>query len=226
MRKGLSSEERELLNSPQDVRGATNALENTSSITGDSAASAPTDGPTPELSDLHREFAKSLAKVLSDCAGRETLVSLRHDGLGTYAQFVFGQPVPCCCAILESEASQFEFYLAMSPSILYPFLDRLVGARESDPIPQRPMTEIEQGLVEVLLAQIIAEYEDAWRPTLSLKLNLNRLEHNLLQRQLLSGNDATYRARYDVRFENFSGFIELCLPWESTRQLRQRLNDR
>ena len=125
MRNGLSSEERELLNSPQDVRGATESRATESpEISCDTS-----ECPTTELSELHREFANALAKTLTDCVGRETTVSLRHDGLSTYAQFIFGQSVPCCCAIVASEATQFEFYLAVSPSILYPVLDRLVGAR-------------------------------------------------------------------------------------------------
>lgn len=228
MRKGLSSDERELLNSPQTVhhRAADAPAHPTEA---DSVAGVTPDANqqlAPELSELHRTFAKSMSHTLDECVGAETEVALRHDGLSTFAQFVFGQPVPCCCAIVASETSQFEFYLAVTPSILYPMLDRLVGAREADPVPKRPMTEIERGLVEVLLAQVVAAYEEAWRPILSLSLNLARLEHNLQQSQLLSGGEATYRARYEVRFEGVGGFAEFCLPWEQSRPLRERLTHR
>ena len=220
MRKGLSTEERELLSSPQEVGGM---IGETGSTMSAASESGEIENLTPELSELHRTFAQSLASTLTDCLSRNMEVSLRHDGVSTYSQFVFGQPVPCCCAIVASETAKFEFFVSISPTILFPMLDRLVGAGESDPIPQRPITEIERGLIEVLLAQVIAVYEDAWRPVLALNLNLSRLEHNIQQSHLLSGSEATYRTRYDVRLDAFSGFIEFCLPWEASKQLRQRL---
>ena len=219
MRNGLSSEERELLSSPQEVGTPAEAkkLSNATSNTPDED-----ERSTLELSELHRAFAESLGQRLTECLGRESTVCLRDAGLSTYSQFVFGQPVPCCSAIVSSEATPFEFCLAVSPSVHYPMLDQLLGARESEPLPQRPMTEIERGLIEVLLAQMIATYEDTWRPVLSLGLKLVRLEHNVQQSRWMSGSETTYRAKYELRFDSFSGMVEFCLPWEALSRLSPR----
>jgi flagellar motor switch protein FliM len=123
-----------------------------------------------------------------------------------------------------SEPTELEFYVAFRPSILYPILDTMMGATEIEPIPQRPMTEVERGLVEVLCEQLMAAYEDAWRPVLALRLGLDRLEHNVQQNPFLSGGEVIYRVRYDVRLGHQTGTIELCLPWQASKQLRQQLD--
>ena len=148
---------------------------------------------------------------------------MRDEGKGTYGQFVFGQSIPTCCAVVLARSIDVEFYVAIQPAILYPLIDRMLGAKESDAIPQRPISEIERGLSELILGGVLAEYEDAWRPVLSFDLTLHRIEYNLQRRCALAGSEETYRVRYSVRFGCHAGFVELCLPWRKTQQVRQRL---
>ena len=175
------------------------------------------------LDKLHRDFAEAMSEVFSEIAKQDVEVRLRDQGTGTYAQFVFGQSIPTCCAIVLARAIDVEFYFAFHPSILYPLIDNLLGSSNSDPIPQRPLTEIEQGLAELLFARVLDKYEDAWTTALSLDFTLLRFEHNVQQHRAMGGSDETYRARYGVRFGCPSGLVELCLPWAATQQVRHRL---
>lgn len=223
MNNGLSDEERELLNtphnsSPNSSQGAAGNADSTHPV------DPSTESASRALSDLHREFASKLAATLSTCTRQDVEVRLKSNELSPFSQFVFGQTVPCCCAVVCSEPTQLEFYLALRPSILYPILDVMMGAVESAPIPQRPMTEVERGLVEVLCEQLMAAYEDAWRPVLALQLGLDRLEHNVQQNPFLPGGEMTYRVRFDVRLGHNTGTMELCLPWQASQQLRQQLD--
>lgn len=178
------------------------------------------------LGELHRNFAAAMSGVFSDITKRDVEVRLRDDGKGTYAQFVFGQPIPTCCAIVTARSIDVEFFISIQPSILYPLIDQMLGTVEAEPIPQRPLSEIERGLVEVMLQGVFAKYEDAWRQVLSFDLVLDRFEHNLQQNLAMGGSEATYRARYSVRCGSHTGIVEFCLPWQPTQQVRQRLATR
>lgn len=223
MHNGLTPEERDLLNTPHnnpcDAHGSE---EEVARFCEESSPQG--DAPSSQLVEIHREFATVLGRILSDSVGREVAVSLRCEGIAAYSQFVFSQPMPCCCAVITSEPAELEFYLAIKPSVLYPMIDSLVGAQTSDPSPQRPMTEIERSLVAVLVEQVLGGYEDTWRAMFSLEPKLDRFEHNLQQNLLLPGGEQTYHVRYDVRFDCFHGTVELCWPWKNSEAIRHRLH--
>ena len=177
----------------------------------------------PSLQELHRQFAGSLAVIFSGFANRDIIVRLRDQSNATYSQFVFGQSIPTCCAVIRAEPINLEFYLAVQPTICYPLIDRLLGCRQSDPIPKRPLSEIETGLMLFMMNEIVTKYGDAWQQALSLELQVDRMEHNVQQLGALAGSEQTYRARYGIRSGTDFGQLEVCLPWQATHQIRQRL---
>lgn len=213
-REMLSDEELSALRTPANV-----ADKSVSQI-------APTDVEPPCLSlkELHRTMADALSTSLGNLVSREVEVRLRDQSLGTYAQFVFGQPIPTCCAIARAEPINLEMYFAIQPTILYPLIDRLLGCKQSDPIPQRPITEIESGLAEILLTEIVSKYNDAWQQALTLDLTIAWIEHNVQRLGSMAGSEKTYRARYELRSGSDFGQLEICLPWRATNQIRQRLS--
>jgi flagellar motor switch protein FliM len=182
------------------------------------------ESPCQSLKELHRALADSLSSTLSTLIHREVAIGLRDQTLGTYAQFVFSQPIPTCCAIVRAESINLETYFAIQPTIIYPLIDRLLGCKQSDPIPQRPITEIESGLAVILLTEIIGKYNDAWQQALTLDLRIARIEHNVQRLGAMPGSEPTYRARYELRCGSDFGQLEICLPWKATNQIRQRLS--
>ena len=175
------------------------------------------------LIELHRLFAGTMSSTLSGLVECEASVRQGRQAKSTYSRFVLGQPIPTCCAVVRSGATDLQFYLTMQPTILYPLMDRMLGCKQSDPIPQRPITEIESGLALILLRQVVAEYGKAWQQALSLDLRVDRIAYNANQLAVLPGSEETYAARYEVSMRHDFGHIEICLPWAATRQIRQRL---
>ena len=176
------------------------------------------------LVELHSRYAHDLGTLLGELVRREVVVRLRSANLGTYGQFVFGQSVPTCCAVIQVEPIQAEFFLAISPSILFSLIDRLMGSDYPEPPQQRaPPTEIETSVIKLLVDQIVEKYREVWQQVLSLESAVDRLEHNAQQMRALAGGEPTYMVRYDVRCGGDQGWFELCLPWAATQQMRERL---
>lgn len=223
---GLTDAELELLTSPAPE------LAEAVQMPGDLSGAAPilresdevgADLPHASLMDLHRDFAEALRLRLSKFARRDVSVLLRDQSSGSYAQFVFGQVVPTCCAVVRARSIDLEFWLAFQPSILYPIMDRMLGSRESDPIPQRPLSEIESGLAMIILNDIITAYGDAWQRALSLELRVERLVHNVQQLGGAAGSEPTWRVRYGLQCGQDFGLLDFCIPWATSQQIRKRL---
>ena len=214
VRESLSEEEMKLLRTPVCVPEISVVSSNT-----------PTGGPRQDQSlvDLHLNFAAVLGEALSEMTHRKVSSRMRDEWLGTYAEFVFGQPTPTCCAVIKSKVRELEFYLAIDPKILFPLLDRLLGSKSTEPIPRRPLSEIERTVSRLLIEEVMSRYAATWEHTLSLELAVDRIEHNLQQMSGLRGSDSAYITRYEVACDSDFGLIELCLPWKTTEQIRQRL---
>lgn len=195
------------------------------------AASAPPVEPTDRaaanaqkaLAELHDSFATTASGALTKIIGRDVQCRLREAVSATFGQFVFAQLVPTCCAVVRAEPIRLEFYLAIEPTVMYPMLDRMLGAKLVDPPPQRPMTEIERGVATLMMNELLAGYSRALQSALSLECHVDRLEHNAQRLKGLPGGEPTYLATYDLRCDADHGRLSICLPWQGTQQIRERL---
>lgn len=179
--------------------------------------------PHSSLIELHRSFAQALSSTLSELVDCEIKTRLGRLTTATYAHFVLGQSVPTCCAVVRSAAADLQFYVSIQSSILYPLIDRLLGCKESDPIPKRPITEIEAGLATILFKHVVDDYGKAWQKALSLDLQVDRLAFNAHQIGALPGSEETFAASYEIGMRQDFGHLDICLPWAATRQIRHRL---
>ena len=67
----------------------------------------------------------------------------------TYSEFIHSLPNPTCFNLLKAEQLDGQLCLEISPLIIYPIVDRLLGGSNAELfIPQRPLTQIEQRLVQ------------------------------------------------------------------------------
>lgn len=175
------------------------------------------------LVELHTEFTPVLGAAISEMTHKKVRSRMRDEWIGTYSEFVFGQPLPTCCAVILSKVQELEFYLTIDPKILFPSLDSLFGTKSVEPIPTRPLSEIERTVTRLLIEEIVSRYAATWQHTLSLDLSVDRIEHNVQQMSAMRGSDTVYIVRYEVTIAAEFGLIELCLPWQTTSQIRQRL---
>lgn len=150
------------------------------------------------LAELHDGFATRLAEAFGKIANREVHCRLRKTVRATFGQFIFAQTIPTCCAVVRAEPIQLEFYLAIQPTVLYPMMDRMLGARSVEPSPQRPMTEIERTVAMLIINELLTRYSRALQHALSLEFSVDRLEHNAQQLDGLPGGEPTYLAAYDL----------------------------
>lgn len=175
------------------------------------------------LEKLHAEFTASLVDILSNLARRDVAVRMTSCVPATFGQFVFGQPIPTCCISVDTRPISSDLFIAIRPSILFSLVDRVMGSSDLEPPQQRPLTEIEREVARFIVNQVLVKYQDAWQPVLSLDFHVDRIEHNAQQLGALAGAEPVFLVRYDVRCGRDQGWLELCLPWNSTHQMRGRL---
>ena len=101
------------------------------------------------LEALHEGFGRNFGAALSGYLRTIVEVNVASIEQLTYSEFIHSLPNPTCFNLLKAEQLDGQLCLEISPLIIYPIIDRLLGGSNADLfIPQRPLTQIEQRLVQ------------------------------------------------------------------------------
>ena len=116
------------------------------------------------LHTLHDNFARNLGAGMSGLLQTIVEVRVAHAEQMTYSEFIAALPNPTCFNLIEAAQLDGRMCLELSPLVVYPIIDRLLGGSSHDLfIPQREMTRIEIGLVNKVLDQVTTAFGEAWR---------------------------------------------------------------
>ena len=116
------------------------------------------------LEGLHDSFARNFGASLSGFL--RTIVEIRVATAEqlTYSEFIYSLPNPTNFNLLTIEPLEGQVCLELSPLIIYPIIDRLLGGSNSELfIPQRPLTLIEQRLVRRITDRALAALREVLR---------------------------------------------------------------
>src|SRR4026209_2631046 len=79
------------------------------------------------------------------------------------AEFVSGLPSPTSCNLLRADGLEGQMCMEISPLIIYPIIDRLLGGSNAELfIPQRPLTVIEWRLVKRITDRALTNLTEVW----------------------------------------------------------------
>lgn len=166
------------------------------------------------LETLHEAFARNFGASLSGFL--RTIVEVRVAACEqmTYGEFVSGLPNPTSYNLIQPDALEGQMCLEVSPLIIYPIIDRLLGGTNLDLfIPQRPMTPIEQRLISNVLRRGLDALSEAWDSVCKLKFEIVAHESNPQLVQIVPPNEVVMVIGLEVRMAARAGTMNLCIPY-------------
>ncbi|MBM4000626.1 MAG: flagellar motor switch protein FliM [Planctomycetes bacterium] len=176
------------------------------------------------LQSLHEGFARNFGASLSTLLRTIVEVKLTSVDQLTYSEFVFSLESPTCFNLLTASPLEGHLILDISPSVLYPIIDRLLGGgKDSDPVARRPLTEIELRLVTRVTDRFLKEMGRAWENVLRLELAVDRVESNPQLVQIVPPSEVVILIGFEVAIGNVRGILNLCIPFNSIERIGGRL---
>jgi flagellar motor switch protein FliM len=166
------------------------------------------------LETLHEAFARNFGASLSGFL--RTIVEVRVAACEqmTYGEFVSGLPNPTSYNLIQPDALEGQMCLEISPLIIYPIIDRLLGGTNQDLfIPQRPMTAIEQRLISNVLGRGLTSLSEAWESVCPLNFDIVAHESNPQLVQIVPPNEVVLVIGLEVRMSARAGTMNLCIPY-------------
>jgi flagellar motor switch protein FliM len=166
------------------------------------------------LEGLHDSFARNLGAALSGYLRTIIEVSVAHIEQLTYSEFIHSLPNPTCFNLLKAEQLDGQLCLEISPLIIYPIIDRLLGGSNADLfIPQRPLTQIEQRLVQRITDRATHHLSEAWSNLTPVTYTVQDFESNPQLVQIVPPNETVVVVGFELKLGNRAGTMSLCIPY-------------
>ena len=166
------------------------------------------------LEALHEGFGRNFGAALSGYLRTIIEVSVAHIEQLTYSEFIHSLPNPTCFNLLKAEQLDGQLCLEISPLIIYPIIDRLLGGSNADLfIPQRPLTQIEQRLVQRITDRATQHLSEAWSNLTPMSFSVQDFESNPQLVLIVPPNETVVVVGFELKMGNRAGTMSLCIPY-------------
>jgi flagellar motor switch protein FliM len=177
------------------------------------------------LEALHEGFGRNFGAALSGYLRTIVEVSVAHIEQLTYSEFIHSLPNPTCFNLLKAEQLDGQLCLEISPLIIYPVIDRLLGGSNADLfIPQRPLTQIEQRLVQRITDRAMQHLSEAWSNLTPTTFTVSDFESNPQLVLIVPPNETVVVVGFELKMGNRAGTMSLCIPYNVIEPMMGLLN--
>ena len=177
------------------------------------------------LEALHEGFGRNFGAALSGYLRTIVEVSVAHIEQLTYSEFIHSLPNPTCFNLVKAEQLDGQMCLEISPLIIYPIIDRLLGGSNADLfIPQRPLTQIEQRLVQRITDRAMQHLSEAWTNLTPVTFSVADFESNPQLVLIVPPNETVVVVGFEVKMGNRAGTMSLCIPYNVIEPIMGLLN--
>jgi flagellar motor switch protein FliM len=177
------------------------------------------------LQTLHESFARNFGASLSGFLRTIVEVKVATCEQMTYSEFTSGLPNPTSFNLIQAEGLEGQMCLEISPLIIYPIIDRLLGGTTQDLfIPQRPMTLIETRLISNVTRRGLTALSEAWAGIKVLDFKVAATESNPQLVQIVPPNEVVVVVGFELKMSNRAGTMNLCIPYNVIEPVMELLS--
>ncbi len=178
------------------------------------------------MQSLHETLARSFGAALSAVLRTMTEVRLISVDQLTYSEFIYSLEVPTCYNLLKPKPLEGNWILDLSPSMLYPIIDRMLGGTvKTDGALKRPLSEIELRLASRVTTTFLRELEHSWRNVIELDMEVERVESNPQLVQIVPPNEVVIMISFELMMGSVRGMANLCIPFNTIERVGTKLTN-
>ncbi len=172
------------------------------------------------LGSIHEVFSRNFGAALS--AYLRTIVDFRVVSVEqlTYAEFIFSLPNPTCFVVVEAPPLEGQMCLELSPLIIYPIVDRLLGGTGSRVyIPPRAMSSIEWVLARGVVEQALEYLSEVWHNLVEARFRIVATESNPHLVHIVAPTEVVVLITFEIKLGQNAGTMTLCIPFNTVESV-------
>lgn len=164
------------------------------------------------LQFLHERAARNLSTSLSAYLRTTIQLSVASVEQFTYQEFLATLADPTAYYALKIAPYDEPGALEITPVVAFAMIDRLLGGPGQPPESIRPLTEIEQNVVDEVVLIVLDGLAEAWRTVANLVFSIRGRETRPRMLQVAAPNEIVCAVGFDLVVGDVRGAINLCLP--------------
>lgn len=164
------------------------------------------------LQSLFEAFARELSILLPPFLRTVVRVDLTSIDQLTYDEFILSVARPTSMSIIDMAPLDGKSVMEMSPGMVFPIVDRVLGGKGQALSTPRELTEIENRIVYRLVLMILDSWKRAWEQLIEFTMGVVNQESDPLIVQIVAGSEMVVLVGYEVYVGEAVGSMNMCVP--------------
>jgi flagellar motor switch protein FliM len=171
------------------------------------------------LQIVHETFARQLTTLFSSGLRVVSQVSVASIEQLSYDEYIRDTPNPSHLSILSIDPLPGVAILQLPLSTAMTIVDLMLGGHGVGAGPERPLTDIERGLVRTLIDRALAELTYSFESVTKISPAIIQHESNPQFAQIAAPSDMTVVVMFEVRIGNEENTASLCFPYAALQPI-------
>lgn len=162
---------------------------------------------------VHDRFARNFSSSVS--AYLRTVVEITLESIAQVSYLEFLNNVvadPTCYAAISLKPLDGMAAIEICPNLVFPMIDRLLGGVGRPMENPRPMTEIEQSIMQNVLKLLVDNLRESWRPVYAIEFALTVTETHPHMLQVTSPNEMVIHFQFQMRMRDTMAKMHMVIP--------------
>jgi flagellar motor switch protein FliM len=164
------------------------------------------------LQFLYERGARNLSTSLSAYLRTTINLSVASVEQFSYQEFLSSLSDPTAFYSLSIAPFDEVGALEINPSVAFAMIDRMLGGTGQVVPVSRPLTEIEQNVVDEVVKRLLDGLAEAWKAVTSLTFSIRGRETRPQMLQVAAPNEIVCAVIFDLKVGDVRGMISLCIP--------------
>ncbi len=164
------------------------------------------------LQSLFEAFAREVSIALPPFLRTVVRVDLTSIDQLTYDEFILSVARPTALNIINMAPLEGTGILELSPSVVFPIVDRVLGGKGVSIGDPRELTEIENRIIYRLVLMILDSLKRSWEQLIEFNLSIVTQESDPLIVQIVPGSEMVILVGYEVHIGDTVGSMNMCVP--------------
>jgi flagellar motor switch protein FliM len=161
---------------------------------------------------IHDRFARNVSSSLSAYLRTVVELSIEEINQTSYAEFLSVVSDPTCYAGLSLKPLEGLGAMEVPANVVFSMIDRLLGGVGRPMTNPRPMTEIEQKIIQGVLKILADNLCESWRPVYPIEFAVTATETNPHMVQVTAPNEMVLHFQFQIRMRDTLAKMRLAMP--------------
>lgn len=175
------------------------------------------------LQIVSESFARGFTSTLSTTLRAVSQVQLASIDQLAYGDHVKALPNPTLLALVSLDPLPGAAMLHLPLPIAMSAIDRFLGGSGSGSYPNRPLTDIESGLIRGLITRALQELAGSFESLVPIEPAIVQLESNPQFAQIAAPSDMVVIETFDIRIGSHDDRMSMCVPAASLQPVLERV---